>query len=193
MSEVTAVPLRPIKKGSLTTLWIGVVIIAAAGAAIAYKGTTRQVAMAEPASEFLARNAKKSGVVTTPSGLQYRVIEEGQGPKPQPTDMVVVDYEGKLANGETFDASASHGGPATLPVGGLIPGWVEALQLMSPGAKYRFWIPPQLGYGETGAGNGVIPPNALLTFDVKLLAVAPQAPGMGGIGGMPPGEMGGIQ
>lgn len=192
MSEVTAVPLRPIKKGSLVTLWLGVVLIAAVGAAVAYKGTSRQVAMAEPASDFLTRNAKKSGVVTTPSGLQYQVIEKGEGAKPQPTDMVVVEYEGKLANGETFDASANHGGPATLPVGGLIPGWVEGLQLMSPGAKYRFWVPPQLGYGETGAGNGVIPADALLIFDVRLLAVAPQQPGMGGIGMPPQGEIGGM-
>lgn len=186
MSEVTAVPLRPIKKGSLITLWVGIALVAAAGAALAYKGTARQVAMAEPASDFLVRNSKKAGIVTTPSGLQYQVIEKGEGgAKPQPTDMVVIDYEGKLANGETFDSSASHGGPATLPVGGLIPGFTEALQLMSPGAKYRFWIPPQLGYGETGAGNGAIPPNALLVFDLKLLAIAPQAPGMGGIGAAP--------
>ena len=192
MSEVTAVPLRPIKKGSLVTLWLGVALVAAVGAAIAYKGTARQVAMAEPAVDFLARNAKKSGVVSTASGLQYEVLEQGAGPKPQPTDMVVVKYEGKLANGETFDASANHGGPATLPVGGLIPGWVEGLQLMSPGAKYRFWVPPQLGYGESGAGNGVIPPDSLLIFDVKLLAVAPQQPGMGGIGLPPQGEIGGM-
>lgn len=192
MSEVTAVPLRPIKKGSLVTLWLGVALVAAVGAAIAYKGTARQVAMAEPAVDFLARNAKKSGVVSTASGLQYEVLEQGAGPKPQPTDMVVVEYEGKLANGETFDASANHGGPATLPVGGLIPGWVEGLQLMSPGAKYRFWVPPQLGYGESGAGNGVIPPDSLLIFDVKLLAVAPQQPGMGGIGLPPQGEIGGM-
>lgn len=192
MSEVTAVPLRPIKKGSLITLWVGIALVAAAGAALAYKGTARQVAMAEPASEFLVRNGKKSGVVTTPSGLQYEVLEKGQGgAKPQPTDMVVIDYEGRLANGETFDSSASHGGPATLPVGGLIPGFTEALQLMSPGAKYRFWIPPQLGYGEAGAGNGAIPPNALLVFDLKLLAIAPQAPGMGGIGA--PHDMGAMR
>lgn len=192
MSEVTAVPLRPIKKGALVTLWTGVALIATAGIAVAYKGTERQVAMAEPAAEFLAHNAKRSDVVTTSSGLQYKILKEGKGAKPQPTDMVVVDYDGKLANGETFDSSATHGGPATLPVGGLIPGWVEALQLMSPGAKYRFWIPPQLGYGETGAGNGVIPPNALLVFDVTLLAVSPQQPGMGGLGA-PHGEMGAMQ
>ena len=190
MSEVTAVPMRPIKKGALVTLWVGIGVVVAAGAALAYAGTAKQVAMAESPTEFLARNAKKSGVTTTPSGLQYEVLESGAGPKPQPTDMVVVEYDGKLANGESFDSSASHGGPATLPVGGLIPGFTEALQLMSPNAKYRFWIPPQLGYGETGAGNGVIPPNALLVFDIKLLAVAPQAPGMGGIGMPPHGEVG---
>ena len=182
MSEVTAVPLRPIKQGSLAKLWIGLALVAAAGVGIAYAGTARQVAMAEPASEFLARNAHKSGVVTTPSGLQYKVIEPGVGPLATASDMVVVDYDGKLANGETFDSSAHHGGPATLPVSGLIPGWVEGLQLMNPGAKFRFWIPPQLGYGEQGAGDGAIPPNTVLVFDVKLLAIQPQAPGMGGIG-----------
>jgi len=181
MSEVTAVPLRPIKKGALVILWAGLALIAATGVALAFKGTSRQVAMAEPASQFLARNAKKFGVVTTPSGLQYEVLKEGSGPKPTSSDAVIVEYDGKLANGETFDSSASHGGPAPLPVDGLIPGFTEALQLMSPGARYRFWIPPQLAYGERGAGGGVIPPNALLIFDIHLLAVQPQQPGMGGI------------
>jgi len=181
MSEVTAVPLRPIRKGSLITLWVGVALVAAAGAALAYQGTHRQVAMAEPASEFLARNAKKSGVVTTASGLQYKVLEEGQGgAKAQPSDVAIFEYEGKLASGETFDSSALHGGPAQLPVGGVVPGFSEGLQLMTPGAKYRLWIPPQLGYGDQA--GGAIPPNSLLIFDVKLLALAPQQPGIGGIG-----------
>ncbi len=182
MSEVTAVPLRPIKRGSLTILWAGIALLVASGIGLSVAGTAKQVAMAEPASEFLARNAKKSGVVTTASGLQYQVLEEGAGPKPTVNDMVVVEYDGKLANGKTFDSSAEHGGPATLPVGGLIPGWVEGLQLMSAGSSYRMWIPPELAYGEMGAGNGVIPPNALLVFDVKLLAIAP----MGGMNDMPP-------
>lgn len=184
MSEITAVPLRPVKKGTLAKLWIGIAVVAAIGVVAAYAGTARQVAMAQPAAEFLARNAEKPGVVTTASGLQYKVLEEGSGPRAQASDMVIVEYDGKLANGESFDSSARHGGPATLPVGGLIPGWVEGLQLMQPGAKYRFWIPPHLGYGEMGAGNGVIPPNALLVFDVKLLAVAPPDPAMmGAMGG----------
>ena len=104
---------------------------------------------------------------------------------------MIVDYDGKLANGETFDASSRHGGPATLPVSGLIPGWVEGLQLMNVGSHYRFWIPPELAYGPAGAGDGVIPPNALLVFDVTLHAIQPQAAmgGMGALGGM--GGMGG--
>lgn len=190
MSEVTAVPLLPIKKGSMLKLWIGVALAAAAGTAAAWVGTARQVAMAEPAEVFMARISKQDGVVTTASGLRYKVLTEGSGPKAAATDMVVVDYDGKLANGESFDSSARHGGPATLPVGGLIPGWVEGLQLMNAGSKYRFWIPPELGYGEQGAGDGVIPPNAVLEFDVSLIAIAPQ-PGMGGMGMPPHGAMGG--
>lgn len=193
MSDVTAVPLRPIKKGSLTRLWLGIALVAAIGVSTALVGTSRQVAMAEPAEAFLARNATKDGVVTTASGLQYKVLEAAAGPKPQASDMVLVEYDGKLASGETFDSSTRHGGPATLPVGGLIPGWVEGLQLMNSGSKVRFWIPPQLGYGEQGAGNGVIPPNALLVFDVKLVGIVPQDAGvMGamGLGGAQPAQQG---
>ena len=192
MSEITAVPLRPIAKGSLTRLWAGIALVVAVGIGGAWYSTSKQVAMATPASDYLARNAKRSGVVTLPSGLQYEVLAPGAGPHATSADVVIVDYDGKLANGETFDSSARHGGPATLPVGGLIPGWVEGLQLMNSGAHYRFWIPPELGYGANGAGDGVIPPNALLVFDVTLHAIAPQqggmgAGGMGGGGGaMPP-------
>lgn len=189
--SVTAVPLRPISKGSLTKLWVGVGLLAAAGVGAAWYTTSAQVAMATPPAEFLAHNARRANVKTTPSGLQYEVIREGSGPRATAQDVVLVDYDGKLANGETFDASARHGGPATLPVGGLIPGWVEGLQLMNQGAKYRFWIPPELGYGPQGAGDGVIPPNALLVFDVDLQAIMPRQAmmGMGGMGGAPHGEM----
>jgi len=191
MSEVTAVPLRPIAKGSLTKLWLGIGLLIVVGVGAAYMGTAKQVAMAQPASEFLAANARKSGVVTTASGLQYEVLKPGKGPHPKPSDIVIVNYEGRLANGEAFDSSARSGGPATLPVGGLIPGWVEGIQLMQPGAKYRFWIPPELGYGPMGAGQGVIPPNALLIFDVELLATAPAPRGMGGMPGGMEGMPGG--
>jgi FKBP-type peptidyl-prolyl cis-trans isomerase len=189
MSEVTAVPLRPIAKGSLTKLWIGIGILVAAGAGWAWCGTRAQVAMAQPPAEFMASNGKRSGVVTTASGLQYEVLKEGDGPKPGPTDLVLVNYDGKLLNGESFDSSARQGGPAPLPVAsGMIPGWGEGLQLMKQGAKYRFWMPPQLAFGERGAGDK-IPPNAVTIFDVELVAIAPQG-AMGGMGmGAPHGGM----
>ena len=191
MSDVTAVPLRPITKGSVTRLWLGIGAAIVLAVGLAWVGTRAQVAMAQPAVAFLASNAKREGVRSTPSGLQYQVVREGSGPRATAADTVLVDYDGKLADGTTFDASSRHGGPAQLPVGGLIPGWVEGLQLMNPGSKYKFWIPPELGYGPAGAGNGVIPPNALLIFDVDMLAIAPPQPmgmgGLGGMGGMPPG------
>ena len=174
MSEVTAVPLRPIPRAGLVMLWLGIAALIVGAIALAWTGTRAQVAMSQPPEMFLAQNAKRSGVVTTPS-------------------VVLVNYDGKLANGKTFDASATHGGPATLPVGGLIPGWVEGLQLMNKGSKSRFWIPPSLGYGPQGAGDGVIPPNALLVFDVELLDIAPRPPAGSGISGMdapPHGGMG---
>ena len=195
MSSITAVPLRAIPRAGLIALWGGILFLICAALLLAWQGTKAQVAMAKPADVFLAENAKRSGVVTTPSGLQYQVIREGTGPKATAQDVVLVNYDGKLANGDTFDASARHGGPATLPVGGSIPGWAEGLQLMNKGAKYRMWIPPSLGYGPQGAGDGVIPPNALLVFDVELLEIAPgAAAGMGGMGapggatGMPGGQ-----
>lgn len=193
--SVTAVPLRPIKKGSLTKLWVGIGLLAVIGIGVAFVTTQSVIVAAMTPEDFMAANARKSGVVTLPSGLQYEILKEGDGPKPTPADLVVVNYEGRLAKtGETFDASARHGGPATLPVAGLIPGWTEALQLMKQGSRYRLWIPPALGYGEQGAGpNGEIPGNAVLLFDLELLAVQPGAmatmPGMGGMGGDPHGGM----
>lgn len=187
MSEVTAVPLQPIKKGSLTKLWVGTAAVMAFGAIAAWQMTAKQVAKSRPAAEFLAENAKHDGVLTTPTGLQYQVVKQGEGLKPTPEDVVLVEYEGKLADGTVFDSSKKNGQPATLPVGGLIPGWVEGLQLMTKGSTYKFWIPPELAYGEMGAGNGVIPPNAALVFEVTLLDVAPKA-AMGGMPGMPHGE-----
>ena len=188
MSEVTAVPLRPIAKGSLVKLWLGVAVVLGVGVSAAYLGTHKQVVMAQTPEEFLAGNAKRSGVITTPSGLQYEVIEPGNGAKPTTADVVRVEYTGKLVSGVVFD-STDKKGPAMLPVGGgIIPGWTEGLQLMPQGSKYRFWIPPHLAYGATGAGNGVIPPNAITIFDVKLLETVPASAmggmGMGGHGGM---------
>ena len=124
----------------------------------------------EKGEKYLAENAKKEGVVTLPSGLQYQIIKEGNGRKPKATDKVKCHYEGMLIDGTLFDSSIQRGEPATFPLNGVIAGWTEGLQLMQEGAKYRFFIPYQLGYGEHGAGAS-IPPFAALVFDVELIEV----------------------
>ncbi len=108
--------------------------------------------------------------MTLPSGLQYQVLKEGNGKSPKATDKVVCHYEGMLIDGTMFDSSVQRGEPATFPLNGVIAGWTEGLQLMKEGAKYRFFIPYQLGYGERGAGAS-IPPFATLVFDVELIEV----------------------
>jgi FKBP-type peptidyl-prolyl cis-trans isomerase FklB len=120
--------------------------------------------------KFLAENAKKEGVVTLPSGLQYMVLKEGNGKKPKATDQVRCHYEGFLVDGTVFDSSIQRGEPAVFGLNQVITGWTEGLQLMQEGAKYRFFIPYLLGYGESGAGT-TIPPFAALVFDVELIAV----------------------
>ena len=119
---------------------------------------------------FLAENAKKEGVTVLPSGLQYQVITEGNGKKPSATDRVQCHYEGTLIDGTIFDSSIKCGEPAVFGVNQVIKGWVEALQLMQEGAKYRFFIPYRLAYGESGAGAS-IPPYSALIFDVELIKV----------------------
>jgi FKBP-type peptidyl-prolyl cis-trans isomerase FklB len=119
---------------------------------------------------FLADNKTKDGVVTLPSGLQYKVITAGTGPKPAATDTVVCNYRGTLIDGKEFDASVKHGGPASFPVNGVIKGWTEALQLMPVGSKWQLFIPPNLAYGPQGAGAD-IGPNSTLVFDVELLSI----------------------
>ncbi len=120
--------------------------------------------------EFLESNGKRAEVKTTSTGLQYEVLTEGNGPKPGPGDQVTVHYTGKLIDGTVFDSSADRGEPATFGVTQVIPGWVEALQLMSVGSKWRLFIPSQLAYGPQGAG-GLIGPNQTLIFDVELIEV----------------------
>ena len=119
---------------------------------------------------FLTENGKRSEVKTTASGLQYEVLEEGDGPRPEAGDQVVVHYTGKLIDGTVFDSSEERGEPATFGVTQVSPGWVEALQLMIAGSKWRLFIPSQLAYGPQGAG-GVIGPNQTLIFDVNLIKV----------------------
>ena len=120
--------------------------------------------------EFMASNKSKEGVKTTASGLQYKVIKEGSGAKPAATSTVTVHYKGTLLNGNQFDSSYDRGQPATFQLNQVIPGWTEGVQLMTPGSKYQFWIPGNLGYGPQGSPPS-IPPNATLVFEVELLSV----------------------
>jgi FKBP-type peptidyl-prolyl cis-trans isomerase len=152
-----------------------------------------RLSAAEPnhkkAEEFLAKNGKQPGVITTASGLQYKVIAPGSGDSPKATDQVQVNYTGKLLDGTVFDASERHGGPATFGVNQVIPGWTEALQLMKPGAKYQLWIPPKLAYDVDSPPT--IPPGSLLVFDVELVSIkppaaAPAAPAGGAHPAIPP-------
>ena len=124
---------------------------------------------------FLAKNSKAEGVVTTATGLQYKVLQEGEGTSPKATDTVVCHYQGTFLNGDVFDSSYDSGQPATFPVDGVIAGWTEALQLMKVGSKYQLFVPSQLAYGAQGRPG--IPPNATLVFEVELIQVAPAGAG----------------
>ncbi len=135
-------------------------------AAAAEKGK----AVKEAGEKFLAENAKKDGIITLPSGLQYQVLKEGNGKRPKATDRVKCHYEGTLIDGTMFDSSIQRGEPAVFGLNQVIAGWTEGVQLMQEGAKYRFFIPYNLGYGEHGAGAS-IPPFAALVFDVELIEV----------------------
>ena len=123
----------------------------------------------EAGKKFLAENAKKDGVVTTESGLQYKIIKRGEGPSPKADDTVTTHYRGTLIDGREFDSSYSRGQPASFPVNGVIKGWTEALQLMKVGDKWELYIPPELAYGKRG--RKPIPPNSALIFEVELIAV----------------------
>lgn len=124
----------------------------------------------EEGKAFLKANAAKEGVVSLPSGLQYKILKEGNGPKPKATDQVTTHYHGTLINGTVFDSSVQRGQPATFPVNGVIQGWVEALQLMPTGSKWQLYIPSDLAYGTRGASDD-IGPNTTLIFDVELISI----------------------
>jgi FKBP-type peptidyl-prolyl cis-trans isomerase len=126
--------------------------------------------------DFLAANKKKPDVVTLQSGLQYKVVKEGTGKAPKASDSVTVNYEGRLVDGTVFDSSERNGGPASFRVGGVIPGFSEALQLMKTGSKWQVYIPSNLAYGATPRPGGPIPPNAMLVFDLELVEVKPASP-----------------
>jgi FKBP-type peptidyl-prolyl cis-trans isomerase FklB len=123
---------------------------------------------------FLAKNKTKDGVKTLPSGLQYKVITEGKGKSPKASDTVTVQYRGTLIDGTEFDSSYKRGQPATFPVGGVIKGWTEALQLMKEGSKWQLFIPSDLAYGANGTQGGPIGPNAVLIFEVELGSIKAQ-------------------
>jgi FKBP-type peptidyl-prolyl cis-trans isomerase FklB len=124
---------------------------------------------------FLAENKSKEGVVTLPSGLQYKILKEGTGPKPTAADTVVCNYKGTLIDNTEFDSSYKRGQPATFPVSGVIKGWTEALQLMPVGSKWQLFIPSELGYGARGGPGGGIAPYSALVFEVELLSIQPKA------------------
>jgi len=125
----------------------------------------------EAGEKFLAENALKNGVVTTENGLQYEVVKEGGGPKPGETDVVRVNYEGKLIDGTVFDSSFERGEPVEFPLNQVIPAWTEGVQLMSVGSRYKLYVPAVLGYGDQAVGGGMIPANSVLIFDVELLGI----------------------
>ena len=134
---------------------------------------------------FLTENKTKAGVVTLPSGLQYKILSEGTGPKPAATDSVICNYKGTLLDGTEFDSSAKHGGPATFPVSGVIKGWTEALQLMPVGSKWQLFVPSDLAYGQRGAGGGIAP-NSTLIFEVELVSIKSSDAAQPGVKAPPP-------
>jgi len=133
--------------------------------------TSQATTNGSAAKTFLTENGKKKDIVTTKSGLQYRVVQKGAGNSPKPVDEVTVHYRGTLLDGTEFDSSIKRGQPATFPVNGVIQGWQEALGLMKPGAKYELFVPPELAYGNNSPPP--IPPNSLLKFDVELISIKP--------------------
>ena len=190
MSTVAAVPLQPVKRGYLVWLWLGILLACVSAYALARQG--------DPA---LVRESRGSGVVTTASGLQYKIVKLGDrnGAHPTATDVALIQYQGRLLDGTTFDKSER---PTPLPLAGVVPGFAEALKLMTKGAKYRVWMPSRLGYGATPPPGAPIPPNATLVFDVELIDFIPEAvlrqmqaqqgmgmPGGGAPGGVPGGAM----
>lgn len=161
MTTVTAVPLQPVKRGYLVWLWLGILLALGSGYALARQG--------DPA---LVREARGGGITTTASGLQYKMMKAGQtgGAHPTDSDVALIQYQGRLLDGTMFDQSRQ---PTPMPVGGVVPGFSEALKLMTKGSKYRFWLPPKLGYGAQA--NGPIPANSTLVFDVELIDFIPEA------------------
>jgi FKBP-type peptidyl-prolyl cis-trans isomerase len=163
------------KSAGVTRWLVAAIVLLGVVVLLVWAGTRTQVAAVRTADmQYLAENGRKAGVTTTASGLQYQVLRPGNGARPAATDTVLVHYEGRLVDAAhtVFDSSYQRGQPAAFPLDKVIPAWTEGVQLMPVGSKFRFVVPPALGYGSAGAG-GVIPPGAVLEFDVELLAVKP--------------------
>ncbi len=161
--SVTRVPIQPIKKGSMLKLWGGLALAAALAGGLAWAGTSQTIAEKGSPDQFLSWNKGQAGVVTTASGLQYKVTKKGAGASPTDQDVALVAYKGMLRDGTVFDQNEQ----APLPVGGMIPGFTEGLKLMNKGAKFTFWIPPAIAYGDQSP-SPTIPANSLLVFEVEL-------------------------
>ena len=149
-----------------------VALLLLAGCSETQEKSQSQVAQGQQnGQEYLYINAKKPGVKVMPSGLQFEIIESGEGRSPLATSNVVTHYHGTFVNGDVFDSSVDRGTPAEFPVNGVIKGWTEALQMMKEGDKWRLVLPPEIAYGERGAAGGLIAPNTVLVFEVELIEV----------------------
>lgn len=174
--SVTAVPIHPIKKGSLTKYWIGIALVLLTAAALAYFGTSTVRSKYQSNDAFLSKNKSVAGVITTSSGLQIKSLRGGEGKSPTDDDVVLIKYKGTLRDGTVFDENPQ----AAMPVSGVVPGFSEALKKMQRGGHYTVWIPGDLGYGPNPptnpqTGQPGLPANALLIFDVELLEFKSQA------------------
>jgi FKBP-type peptidyl-prolyl cis-trans isomerase FkpA len=173
MSTITAVPLQPTKRSFLVYLWIGILVAVLAAGWLANRGTAEVVALKGTSAQFLSWNKSRPGVVETASGLQYKVLKAGEGPRPTQADLAGVMYVGRLRDGTVFDASQQ---PVPFPLsGGAVPGFLEALKLMPKDAKYRVWIKPELAYGERSPDPTKIPNGSVLIFDIDMLGFMPEA------------------
>lgn len=182
--SVTAVPIQPVKRSYIVWIWLGIIVAVLAA-----------FLLARQSDDYWTKTQRDSGIETTPSGLKYKVLEPGTGPKATDMDVALVTYEGKLRDGTVFDKSED---PVPMPVQRVVPGFSEALKLMSRGEKLRVWIPATLGYGDKA--NGPIPANSPLIFDVSVSDIKSlqqfmaerqmMMGGAGGPGGMPPGADG---
>jgi FKBP-type peptidyl-prolyl cis-trans isomerase FkpA len=168
--SVTAVPIQPVKKGTIAKYWLGIGAVLLAGTGLAWLGTGEIRTKHATNDQFLAQNADVKGVVKSKSGLQMQTIRGGEGKSPTDSDIALVSYKGMLRDGTVFDQNEQ----APLEVAGVVPGFSEALKKMQLGGKYKLWIPPQIGYGaeerkNPQTGQVVLPANSLLIFEVELL------------------------